>query len=77
MGYDYDINYKKGKQNTVADAIFRKDNPVELCNISGVHVPLLDAVKLSWPHDSSLQKLLHDIHVGFSHKPRYKFQGDV
>ena len=36
LGYDFEIIYRKGKQNVVADAISRKDEDVEalLCTIS-------------------------------------------
>ena len=29
LGYDFEIIYKNGKQNVVADALFRKDEDVE------------------------------------------------
>lgn len=73
-GMYYDINYNEREENIVVDALFRRDNLVEFCNVSGVHVPLLREVKQSWAHDPSLQKLLHDIHLRFFHKPRYKFR---
>ena len=36
LGYDFEIIYKKGKQNVVVDALSRKDEDVEalLCTIS-------------------------------------------
>jgi hypothetical protein len=36
LGYDFEIFYKKGKQNVVANALSRKDEDVEafLCAIS-------------------------------------------
>ena len=36
LGYDFEIIYKKGKQNMVADALLGKDEDVEalLCTLS-------------------------------------------
>ena len=36
LGYDFEIIYKKGKHNVVADALFRKEEETEgsLCVIS-------------------------------------------
>lgn len=36
LGYDYIISYKKGKDNIVADALSRREEPIQLCSISGV-----------------------------------------
>lgn len=58
MGYDYDISYKKWKENIVVDALSRKDNSAQLCSISVVHTSLLDEVKLTWAQEPSLQKLM-------------------
>lgn len=34
LGYDYTISYKKGKDNVVADALSRKQEPIHLFDIS-------------------------------------------
>jgi hypothetical protein len=43
LGYDFEIIYKKGKQNVVEDAFSRKDEDVEafLCTISIIQLELI------------------------------------
>lgn len=58
LGYDYTTDYKKGKENIVADALSRMEEAISLCSISAIQSTLLDEIKLSWEADPKLQKLI-------------------
>ncbi|GJR30316.1 retrotransposable element Tf2 [Tanacetum coccineum] len=60
MGYDYEISYKKGSENTAADALLRISNGSELCSLilSSVTSDLLQQIKNSWEGDVDLQLLI-------------------
>lgn len=64
LGYDYTISYKKGKENTVADALSRREDSVELYSIFGSQVDLLDEVKNSWEVDPTLKTLIAKLQSG-------------
>ena len=53
LSYDFEIIYKKGKQNVVADALLRKDEDVEalLCAISIIQRDWINEAREEWKND--------------------------
>ena len=59
MDYDYDITYKKGKDNLLADAISRTFD--DHASLSAISMPIpnwLQYVKQGYVNDSSLSKII-------------------
>ena len=66
LGYEFEIIYKKGKQNVVADALSRKDEDVEalLYAISIIQPDWIVEARYEWKNDQEIwtfiQKLQQD-----------------
>ena len=66
LGYDFEIVYKKWKQNVVAFALSRKDEDVEalLCAISIIQPDWINKARDEWKNDQEawalIQKLQQD-----------------
>ena len=59
MGYDYEITYKKGKHNLVADALSRTfDDHVSLSSMSLPIPNWLHSVQQGYVNDSSLSEII-------------------
>jgi hypothetical protein len=56
LGYDFEIIYKKGKQNVMADALSRKDEDVEafLCAISIIQLDWIIKVRDEWKNEENV-----------------------
>ena len=60
MGYDFEIVYKKGKQNVVAYALSRNDEDVEafLCAISIIQPDWIVKARDEWKNDEKVWSLI-------------------
>ena len=56
LGYDFEIIYKKGKQNVVADALSKKDEDVEalLYAISIIQPKWIAKARDKWKNDEEI-----------------------
>eukprot|EP00253_Pinus_taeda_P018329 PITA_18329 len=63
LGYDFEIIYKKGKKNVVANAISRKDEDVEalLCTISIIQPDWINEAREEWKNDEEVWALIRKL----------------
>jgi hypothetical protein len=63
LGYDFEIVYKKGKQNVVEDALSRKDEDVEtfLCAISIIQPDCIIEARDEWKNDEKVWTLIQKL----------------
>ena len=62
MGYDYEITYKKGKENLVADALSRTFD--DHASLSAISMPIpnwLQSVQQGNVNDSSLSQIIQQL----------------
>lgn len=63
LGYEFEIIYKKGKKNVVADALSRKDEDVEafLCAISIIQPNWINEARDEWNNDEEVWALIQKL----------------
>ncbi|KAK8942856.1 hypothetical protein KSP39_PZI008724 [Platanthera zijinensis] len=79
MGYDFQIQYRRGKDNVCADALSRQyEGPgPELYALISVQSDLLQAIKASWATDPHIQKVIAAKEADPSSKADYQWQHQV
>ncbi|GJR29652.1 reverse transcriptase [Tanacetum coccineum] len=78
LGFDYEIEYKKGKDNVVADALSRIERQAELFSLlsGGLSNELMDAVLTTWSSDDSLHKTVEGLKSGTLTNSKYEWLND-
>ena len=73
LEYDYSIEYKKGKENTVADALSRKDSIFQIhCNSVTTVIPAwTEDVMKSYQGDADTDKILNKVAVDIDPTPKF------
>lgn len=72
MGYDFEVAYRKGVLNTVADALSRKpDVQGQLMAISTFSTELMDKVKRTWETDTDLVRLIDELKGQTDSHPKF------
>ena len=74
MGYDYEVIFKKGTSNTMADAISRRPSP-QLFAISVVSSDVLHRIQQSWLSDPFTVHLIHKAKASLANS-KYTWQSD-
>nr|GFC13222.1 reverse transcriptase [Tanacetum cinerariifolium] len=79
LGYDYEIVYKKGSGNMVADALSRMDSSGELLQIfvSSVLSGVWNKVKDSWKNDLDTQNLIKSLEHHSYKGNKYSWTGEI
>ena len=76
MGYDYEITYKKGKDNLVADALSRTFG--DHASLSTISMPIpnwLQSIQQGYNSESSLSKIIQHLASNPSSVPHYSWDG--
>jgi hypothetical protein len=78
LGYDFEIIYKKGKQNVVADALSRKDEDVEafLCAISIIQPDWIIEARDEWKNDEKVWTLIQRLQQDSSASDTFTWKND-
>jgi len=77
FGYDYEIIYKKGKENVVVDALSRKyEEDGSLFSLSFIVPYWLQVVHREWLQDPNISILLHQLQHNYSVSPRYSWNNE-
>ena len=77
MGYDFEVQYKLGKENVAADALSRVSGS-QLLHISlpQAHQGFFDSLKLLWQTDPHLSKLIMELKTNKLSHPQYTYAND-
>jgi hypothetical protein len=77
FGYDYEIIYKKGKDNVVADALSQKyEDDESLFSLSFIVPYWLQAIHQEWLHDPKSSQLIQQLHSNAPASPGYSWLHD-
>ncbi|KAH9313586.1 hypothetical protein KI387_022213 [Taxus chinensis] len=79
LGYDFEIIYKKGKENVVVDALSRRDTSTDalVCGMSMLTADWVDEARLEWDQDKDTKSLIHNIKKGSMTSNKFEWKGNA
>jgi len=77
LGYDYDIEYKQGRENVPADALSRISNQeLYALTTSMISTSLIEEVRSSYHNDPMIQTIIKDLQGSADSHPHYTWVHD-
>jgi hypothetical protein len=77
LGYDYDIEYKQGKENVPADALSRIPSKDQYAmTTSTISTSLIKEIRQSYANDSVIQHIIKDLQQSTASYPHYTWVND-
>ncbi|KAL4347798.1 hypothetical protein GQ457_17G006860 [Hibiscus cannabinus] len=79
MGYDYEVVYRRGVNNVVADTLSRNPQYTagQVFSISSFNTDWVDKIKQSWGQDDKLQKIIGELIKDPASHSKYKWDGQL
>ena len=73
LGFDFEITYKKGKENVLADALSQLPEQVEVSTVSLPTSDFLEDIKMEWQEDSDTSKIIKKLEEAPSPMAHYNW----
>jgi hypothetical protein len=79
LGYDFEIIYKKGKQNIVVDALSRKEEDTNglLCAISIPQSDWVEEARIEWKQDEKICKIIQQLQEDPDAVEKFTWKNDL
>jgi len=76
--FDFDILYKKGKENLVVDRLSRKlDNDSTLCVLSIIIPKWISEVQTEYIKNPEIRRIIEEVEINPTANPKFTWEDDI